>query len=210
MGILDIKAYTDSGEKINIEVQLVNQYNISERTLFYWSKLFTAGFKKGEDYKELPRTIAISFLGFIINNEADFHSCYQLLNRKSKKLLTNKLEIHFIETIKFMDLIKNLDLNNPLHRWLIFLKTDDKTLLEEVILMDKNIAEAEEKLSALNLSKELREAYDVREKELHDEITRMRGAREEGKKEIIEVMRKNGFSDEDIKKMTGVDPSEID
>lgn len=73
------------------------------------------------------------------------------------------------------------------------------------------------KLSALNLSKELREAYDAREKELHDEITRMRGAREEGRgegrkegkgegrKEIIEAMRKNGFTDEDIKKMTGVD-----
>ncbi|GIN59213.1 hypothetical protein J8TS2_35320 [Lederbergia ruris] len=75
--------------------------------------------------------------------------------------------------------------------------------------MDKNIAEAEERLSALNLSKELREAYDARERELHDEVTRMRGAKEEGKKEIIEAMRKNGFTDEDIKKITGVDPREL-
>ncbi|WP_281414141.1 PD-(D/E)XK nuclease family transposase [Lederbergia ruris] len=117
--------------------------------------------------------------------------------------------MHFIETVKFTDFINHLDFHNPLHRWLTFLKSDDKSLLEEVISMDKNIAEAEERLSALNLSKELREAYDARERELHDEVTRMRGAKEEGKKEIIEAMRKNGFTDEDIKKITGVDPREL-
>lgn len=131
------------------------------------------------------------------------------------------MEIHFIETIKFMDFIKDLDLNNSLHRWLIFLKTDDKSLLEEVISMDKNIAEAEEKLDALNLSKDLKEAYDAREKELSDEITRMSGARDEGreegrkegrdggKRELIEAMKRNGFTDEDIKRMVGVDPSKL-
>ncbi|WP_269409545.1 Rpn family recombination-promoting nuclease/putative transposase [Lentibacillus daqui] len=225
LGILDIKAYTDLGEKINIEVQLANQYNISERILYYWSKLFTAGFKKSRDYKELTRTVSISLLGYNVNNEADFHSCYQLLNRKTKKLLTNKLEIHFIETLKFMKLIENIDLKNPLHRWLIFLKSEDKMLLEEVAALDKNIAEAEEKLFALNLDKNLKEAYDAREREINDEITRMRGARDEGKeegkregkkegkregqKEIVEAMRKHGVTDEDIKKMTGIDPSEL-
>ncbi|WP_269409544.1 hypothetical protein [Lentibacillus daqui] len=87
--------------------------------------------------------------------------------------------------------------------------------------MDKNIAEAEEKLFALNLDKDLKEAYDAREREINDEITRMRGARDEGKeegkregkkegqKEIVEAMRKHGVTDEDIKKMTGIDPSEL-
>lgn len=33
-GILDIKAICCSGEKINVEVQLANEYNMKERTLF--------------------------------------------------------------------------------------------------------------------------------------------------------------------------------
>ncbi|MBT2214593.1 PD-(D/E)XK nuclease family transposase [Virgibacillus dakarensis] len=114
--------------------------------------------------------------------------------------MTDKLEIHFIETLEFMDFIKNIDLHNPLHRWLIFLKVDNNLLLKVVISMDKNITEAEEKLSALNLDKELKKACGVREKEINDEITRMRGARDEGKiegkREIIEAMRKNGITDE--------------
>lgn len=46
LGILDIKAVLSSGEKVNIEVQQVNQYNMIKRTLFYWSKLYAENFKK--------------------------------------------------------------------------------------------------------------------------------------------------------------------
>ncbi|MBP3040427.1 Rpn family recombination-promoting nuclease/putative transposase [Bacillaceae bacterium Marseille-Q3522] len=55
MGKLDIKAELSSGEKVNIEVQLKDEYNMIKRTLFYWSKLYTEGFKAGGDYKvKLP------------------------------------------------------------------------------------------------------------------------------------------------------------
>jgi predicted transposase/invertase (TIGR01784 family) len=51
LGILDIKAKTSIGEKINIEVQLLNQKNMVPRTLFYWSKLFVEGVESGSTYK---------------------------------------------------------------------------------------------------------------------------------------------------------------
>ena len=41
LGILDICARTTTGEQFNIEIQLINQYNMDQRTLFYWSKLFS-------------------------------------------------------------------------------------------------------------------------------------------------------------------------
>lgn len=40
IGILDIRVKTTKGIQINIEIQLINQYNMIQRTLFYWSKLF--------------------------------------------------------------------------------------------------------------------------------------------------------------------------
>ncbi|MBT2214594.1 PD-(D/E)XK nuclease family transposase [Virgibacillus dakarensis] len=54
--------------------------------MFYWSKLYTAGFKKSKDYQELSRTIAINLLGFNVDTAADFHFCYQLLNKKTKNV----------------------------------------------------------------------------------------------------------------------------
>jgi predicted transposase/invertase (TIGR01784 family) len=55
LGILDIKAKMADGEKINIEVQLLNQKNMIPRTLFYWSKLFVEDFESGRPYKELKK-----------------------------------------------------------------------------------------------------------------------------------------------------------
>lgn len=41
LGILDIRARKMSGVQTNIEIQIVNQYNMDKRTLFHWSKLYT-------------------------------------------------------------------------------------------------------------------------------------------------------------------------
>ncbi|OMF98508.1 hypothetical protein BK147_09760 [Paenibacillus sp. FSL R7-0337] len=38
--ILDIKAKTAEGKRINIEMQLFNPYNMEKRTLFYWSEMY--------------------------------------------------------------------------------------------------------------------------------------------------------------------------
>ena len=64
LGILDVRARTAQGENINIEVQLINQFNMDKRTLFYWSKMFTEQLKEGQPYKDLKKTITINILDF--------------------------------------------------------------------------------------------------------------------------------------------------
>ena len=39
LGILDIKAVLDNETIIDIEIQIINNYNMIERTLYYWSGL---------------------------------------------------------------------------------------------------------------------------------------------------------------------------
>ena len=55
LGILDIKARIDNETIVNIEIQIINRYNMIERTLFYWSGLYYNVLKKGEDYKEIKK-----------------------------------------------------------------------------------------------------------------------------------------------------------
>ena len=38
--ILDVKARTKAGERIHIEIQLHNKYDIEKRSLYYWTKLY--------------------------------------------------------------------------------------------------------------------------------------------------------------------------
>jgi predicted transposase/invertase (TIGR01784 family) len=52
--ILDVRAVTAGGERINIEVQLRNLGNMDRRSLFYWSLEFSRGMEAGQDYREAP------------------------------------------------------------------------------------------------------------------------------------------------------------
>ncbi|MBY0145175.1 Rpn family recombination-promoting nuclease/putative transposase [Neobacillus niacini] len=186
LGVLDIKAKMTNGEKINIEVQLLNQKNMIPRTLFYWSKLFVEDFESGCLYRELKKTVTINILGFKLEelrNES-FHSTYKIGEARSKNNLTDLLEIHFIEFPKFEEI--TYDLNNPLHCWLLFLKEDlPESILKEVLMMDV-ISKAEEKLTMLSADPETRKEYERRARALSDERSRLEDARESGIEKGIE------------------------
>ena len=47
MGTLDILATTNKGELINVEVQVADEKNMIERSLFYWSRVFCGQIKSG-------------------------------------------------------------------------------------------------------------------------------------------------------------------
>ena len=55
LGILDLKAKLDEETIVNIEIQIINRYNMIERTLFYWSGLYYNVLQKGVDYKEIKK-----------------------------------------------------------------------------------------------------------------------------------------------------------
>lgn len=214
LGVLDIKAKTISGEKINIEVQLLDQKNMIPRTLFYWSKLFVEDFEAGSQYRQLQKTITINILDFKLEKlkKESYHTKYSLREFKTNSLLTNLMEIHFIEFPKFQEI--KLNLHNPLHRWLLFLKQDvPENLLEEVTRMDAMVNKAEDKLIKLSADPETRREYELRAKALSDERSRMEDAREEGmEKGIIEVVKrllKTGMSLQEAAKYTPYSVEEL-
>ena len=53
MGTLDILATTNKGELINVEVQVADEKNMIERSLFYWSRVVCGEHKIGFAYKKL-------------------------------------------------------------------------------------------------------------------------------------------------------------
>lgn len=198
--ILDIKAITNKGEKINIEVQLSNKGNMIHRTLFYWSRLFTEKFKRKENYRKLKRTIAINILGYRqFRNSDALHHVYQLYDTKNKEHLTDLMEIHFLEVPKFNS--SEADFSNPLNRWLLsFEEEPDLRKLKEVVDMDGHIREVESILEELNKDDAVRHTYLTRQEELLDYYSSLEDAMEEGKEEGRKEGREEG-KEEIIKEM---------
>jgi predicted transposase/invertase (TIGR01784 family) len=184
LGILDIRAKTVQGEQINIEVQLVNQNNMDKRTLFYWSKMFTEQLKEGQPYNDLKKTIAINILDFNFIEVEKFSTVFHLWEDKNKFCkLTDVLEIRFLELPKFRK--KQPDLSNPLERWMVFIEGSPQEVLEMAKEAEPAIAKAEEILAQLGSFDEVRRYYEAREKAIHDEISRITGAKAEGREEGI-------------------------
>jgi predicted transposase/invertase (TIGR01784 family) len=120
--ILDVRVETDTGEKINIEVQLKNFHNMEKRTLLHWGREFTKGISAGDDYKDLPKVITINIVNFDNIKLDDFHTCFHLWEDDHHDyLLTDVLEIHFINMVKFRKFKSKGIINNPLKGGLHFL-----------------------------------------------------------------------------------------
>ena len=84
LGILDIKATLNNKITVNIEMQVKNEYNIKERSLFYWSELYSSELYKNQDYTENKKTITINILDFNIFEEGPYHErCMIKRDRKS-------------------------------------------------------------------------------------------------------------------------------
>ena len=116
----------------------------------------------------------------------DFHTVFHLWEDSHKDcLLTDALEIHFIDVKKFNALPKKDIKNDSLHRWLTFFDqsiSDD--LLKGLIDMDAAIYKANEKMIFLANDKEVLRLYNMREMAQIDYNSGMKKARAERRVEI--------------------------
>lgn len=217
-GRLDVRAKTVDGTQIDIEVQLTNQRNMEKRTMFYWGKLFLEGIKQGEDYIRLAKVITINILDFDFLDIEKFHSHYHLWEDEADYLLTDLIEIHFIEMPKYRRFAGKDLSGNALHRWLKFLdRTSAKNEVKELMKMDNAIKRAEEKLETLSMDASALALYRAREDSLHERANMINSAkaegrvegRAEGKLETARKMLAKGLDEALIADITGWSASEI-
>lgn len=210
-GRLDVRAKTADGTQINIEVQLTDQNNMEKRTMFYWGKLFLEGIKKGDDYIHLSKVITINILDFDFLDIEKFHSKYHLWEDEEESyLLTDLIEIHFIEMPKFKRFEEKDLKGNPLHRWLKFfdrMLSEDE--LKELIRMDGAIERAEKKLEFLSSDEETLALYKAREDSLHERANMISSAESKGRIEIAKKMLTKNMPEELINEITDLPVEQI-
>jgi predicted transposase/invertase (TIGR01784 family) len=174
---LDINMLVN-GQKVDLEVQLSDEGNYPERSLFYWAKEFAAGINEGDDYSELPRTIVISILGFIqFPKTENHHSEFQCLEVTTHKPLTDKMTLHYYELPKLPPL-SSTDSGKDL--WLKLFNAQTEEELKQIEEMGVPImSEAIAAYRHVAASDRLAQIEKAKSKARHDEAQALNNARRE-------------------------------
>ena len=98
---LELKDVNDSETKIiNIEMQVNSEPAFKDRTLYYWSKIYSEELKTSEEYDSLRKTICINIINFNLFESPEYQSHFQILEKERKELLTDKFSIYFLNLEK--------------------------------------------------------------------------------------------------------------
>ncbi len=191
LGILDIKAILNNDTIIDIEIQIINRHNMIERTLYYWSGLYYNQLQKGEEYQESKRVIAINILDYNEFMEGPYHEIAKLRREYMYRVLTNKMEIHFIQIPKFKKYRK--DMKTKLDMWMEFISQIDKEGVENAMSKNKEIKKAQKEYEYLTGEENERRIAFLMDKALRDEKSAYVGGKQEGIKEGIKEGLKEGI-----------------
>ena len=188
---LDILGQTASGVKVNIEMQVNPLTSMGERSLYYWAKNY-ADLKRGEEYDQLKRTVAINILGFNLFDVKDYpnmHSCFGVYDIKTQCQLTNKLEIHFLELLKFKG--KSVKDMNRMEKWAAYFSpsTPDEKL-EEIAESEAAIRDAMEVEDMFTKDEVAKRAYEKAEKFRRDQAAQLSYARQEERVKAVAMLKK--------------------
>ena len=183
---------------------------MDKRTLFYWGKMYLENIKQGQDYTSLEKVITINILDFEFLGTESYQSSFHLWEDIEKDyMLTDVIEIHFLELPKFRKKKDKDFRENSIERWLMFLEKDTpETTLKELISMDTAIEKAEQKIEYLSSDEDTMRVYYDRERSLHERANMISSAEERGmEKRNIEIAKNllDILDNETIALKTGLD-----
>lgn len=222
--IMDIKVTTDSGELIDIEMQIEHLDIYANRSLFYGCKQLTKGLDSGGEYDKIKKSIVISFIKTrMFPQKVPMHSVFTMREDTMGKQLSDLLELHFIELGKINWTCRDPEQLKPLEQLGAYIRCSGdqeesnfvETLVEKgekVISMADTVLRKiseEEKLQVLREDRETAQIFMRLEKAYSFDKGLEQGHTSE-KLEIARNLKKDGIQAEIIAKNTGLSIKEIE
>ena len=173
---LDINMIVDN-ERIDLEIQVNNEGDYPERSLYYWAREFSTGLSEGEGYSELPRTIIINIVAFELFDCKEFHSEYEALEVTRHTQLTDKMSLHYFELPKLPD---SVTADSSRELWLKLFQAETEEEIAKIESLEVPImSEAVKAFRHVAASSEFRERERLRSKARHDEAQALRNAQKQ-------------------------------
>ncbi len=219
---MDIRAETNSGEILDIEMQVDNLKFFRNRVLFYAGRLVNSSLNKRQNYGMMKKSIVVAIInGKVFPDELGYHSIFDVREREKGTLLCDRLELHFLQLTE-LDLNKTVDEMSSLERLGVYLAHAEdesyKDLIQEICEEEEEIIMAENVYREVTQDQidaaraEARYRYQLRYNT--DMYWSKEEGREEGKAEekkiIAKALRLKNMPTSDISEITGLTSAEIE
>ena len=204
---LDINMTVD-GQRVDLEIQVEDEGDYPERTLFYWAREYSNALPAGEGYSQLPRTIIISIINFNLFNCKEFHSEYRALEINRHTELTDKMDLHYFELPK---LPPSVNKNNRLELWLSLFRAETEEELTNLEKMEvPEMQQAIQAYHSITVTPEFREMERLRSKARHDEAQALYNAERKGLFNVAKNLLRVGDSVDKVIDVTGLTYAEVE
>ncbi len=155
--------------------------------------MFTEQIKPGESYRLLKKCVSISILDFVLfKDEANFYSCFHIMEDTRHFRYTDKMEFHVIELPK----LPEKEDYTKLELWAKFINAEKKEEFDMLAEKDSYIDSAYSQLQVISQDKQMRMEYEAREKAIRDHNEMILEAEERGDKRGEDRGRKEGREEE--------------
>ena len=223
-GLLDIKAETDDGTVLDIEMQMEDKKNIEERGTLYLANMITSQLQVGDDYTTLKKSIVIFITNYNFLKRNSYHSIGKIKFDKTLKEeyvdmgyktedeeASKYIEFHYIELPKYKK--KTQSEFTKLDQWMcVFTNRKGEMMLAEK--ENKEIKKAMNTLDYISSDPKERERHNSVIMDEYNRLTSEQNFFEAGKEEgIIETakeMLKENIPIETIEKVTKLSREEIE
>ena len=182
---LDVACVLDSGEQVDVEVQVANEKNMARRTLYYWAQMYLMSLPAGKTYRNLKPCITINLVNFSFLPQEEPHAVYGVYNSVNGHQLTKDLSIHFLEIPKYAKQAKKpIAEMSKMERWLAYFANQlDRKGKEELAMSEAAIQNAMEAARIFLNNTAERRLYINREMARMDRESQLEDAHEDGFKE---------------------------
>jgi len=168
-------------------VQIVVHSSFAKRAVFYACEAYTDQLRAGQGYNDLKATYSICLLMRNLWDDVQLHHQFQLVERKSRCVLEESIEIHTVELSKYNGDRSSLHGSSVLAQWAYWIKNSSEHTVEELreLLPGLESLRATFELGAIREITREKQMYDAREKASLDIQFNLMDAKQEGRQEGI-------------------------
>ena len=166
--ILDVKVMLNDNTIINLEMQVTNYSNWTNRSLCYLCRTFD-NVQKGEDYNSAIPVTHIGFLDYdLFPDELEFYSTYMLQNVETGKIYNSKFRLSVL-SLNQIKLATKEDKKWHIDEWARLFKATTWEELKMIAEKDKVYSEAANSIYVQNSDETIRAMCEARQEAIFHE-----------------------------------------
>ena len=172
-------------------MQVKNNEDIENRSLYYGAKTIAKKTKRGTEYKDIKQVILINILNYeMLGFDEYISETVTVLDKHREYEVLKGIKWYFIELPKFRK--SNPDMNEKLNQWLALIDDSDRGMIKVAEEKNETLKKARVEMNYLTGDEEVRRLAELREKWEMDRVSAINFAERKGEERGKKLGKKEG------------------